>query len=216
MLEIRITDDGSPTVYSDTIGETYHSSHGAINESMHIYLNAGFEQCLKQDISVLEVGFGTGLNAVLTLLAAERRSKVCYTGIEKYPLDNALWMNLKYEYNQVDLGKHFANIHTCEWGTQVEMSPNFNLIKIKADFSSLSLQGGYDVIYYDAFSPDKQPELWTEEVFNRLYQHTNQLGVLTTYCAKGAVRRAMQTAGYDVERIRGPLGKREILRAVKC
>lgn len=212
---LQETADGSHTLYLPEIDETYHSTHGAINESLHVFLRAGFDFCVKPEISVLEVGFGTGLNAYLTAIESKNRTLVRYCSIEKFPLQESDWLQLNFakEYGGNEGLLH--SIQRAPWGVEVNLSSTFNLQKIEADFTCLSLSEKFDLIYYDAFSPDKQPELWTEQIFQTLYAHTNQGGVLTTYCAKGAVRRAMQQAGYLVERMPGPKGKREMLRAVK-
>ena len=162
---------------------------------------------------MLEVGFGTGLNAFLTLLASKNR-RIDYVGIEKFPLPDTCWKALNYGSFYENTATVFEKIHIAEWGKRLPITANFSLCKLQGDFLSLPLQGEYDVIFYDAFSPEKQPELWTDTVFQKLFNHTANGGTVTTYCAKGAVRRAMQAAGYTVERLAGPKGKREMLRAV--
>lgn len=215
LVELRQTEDGSHTLYFPEIDETYHSTHGAVNESLHVFIHAGFDLCVKQKLRVLEVGFGTGLNAYLAALASESRQQVHYTSVEKYPLSKEVWSHLNFASVHAQRDTLFADIHASAWGVETALLSTFHLLKLEADFSSLSLSSEYDVLFYDAFSPDKQPELWTEAVFRKLYAHTALGGVLTTYCAKGVVRRAMQAAGYSVERIPGPKGKREMLRARK-
>lgn len=214
-MEFLQTEDGSHTLYAPLIDETYHSTHGAINESLHVFMRAGFEQISKQKLRVLEVGFGTGLNAYLTALASSAKSAVYYTTVEKYPLPEKFWQLFNYPAMVGQNRALFQSLHTSPWNVETKLTPTFYLHKIEGDFSCLLLQEQFDLIFYDAFSPEKQPELWSEQIFEKLYNHTNSLGVLTTYCAKGAVRRAMQHAGYTVERIPGPVGKREMLRAIK-
>ncbi len=214
-IELRLSEDGSHTLYLPSIDETYHSIYGAINESMHIFIQEGFDICTKDNVRVLEVGFGTGLNAYLAALGSRKRRFVQYTTYEKFPLNKDTWSALNYHTIIRDDEALFKQIHLAAWETTVQLMPTFSIRKIQADFSLLSLSGQYDVIFFDAFSPDKQAELWTEEIFSRLYEHTANGGILTTYCAKGVVRRAMQAAGYVVARIPGPKGKREILRAIK-
>ena len=210
---IKKTLDGSHTIYLPAIDEHYHSVNGAVQESRHIFIDAGLKACKKNEIYVLEVGFGTGLNASLALLEAEQsRKKISYTAIELYPLMENEIAQLNYsEYT----GTAFQTIHSAKWGADVKISSHFAIRKILADFIVFDLQEKYDVIFFDAFSPEKQPEMWTENVFSRLYKHCNAEAILTSYCAKGKVRRAMQAAGFVVERLPGPLGKREILRARK-
>ena len=223
-FEVRMTEDGSHTLYVEGIDECYHSTHGAVQESAHIFITDGLktfastymqdENCeLPPQMSVLEVGFGTGLNAYLTILEAERlKIHIHYTSIELYPLSATVATQLNYPEI---LGKErdlFEKIHGLSWGEVHRVSSFFSLYKVQADFITYELRDRYDVIYFDAFSPEKQPEMWSEQCFGKLYNHCNENAVLTTYCAKGAVRRAMQSAGFIVERLPGPPGKREVLR----
>lgn len=220
-VEIQTTSDGSDTLYIPLLDEHYHSIHGAVQESMHVYIDSGFNKCLKNEISVLEIGFGTGLNTYLTLLsAANTEVSVYYTCIELYPLPMEVVNRLNYVKKNIFLcgdKEIFLTLHECLWNQKVEITPFFSLNKICTDFSKLEWLSDrkYDVIYFDAFAPDKQPEMWTQDIFDFLFKYTNTKGILTTYCAKGAVRRMMKQSGYIVERIPGPPGKREMLRAVK-
>ena len=215
--EIVLTEDGSHTLRVVEIDECYHSTHGAIQESTHIFIDAGLKEFTPVDeIRVLEIGFGTGLNAFLTLLDAEKNKKnIHYTTIELYPLpaDEVLLLNYPETLSE-DRGL-FEEIHRSPWGGDTEITSFFTLHKIKADFVGYKLQGLYDVIYFDAFSPEKQPEMWMEDGFCKIYEHSGDRAVITTYCAKGVVRRAMQSAGFVMERLPGPPGKREILRGRK-
>ncbi len=214
--QLKQTEDGSHTLYVTAIDETYHSVHGATNESLHVFIHAGFDLYRKKELNILEVGFGTGLNAYLTALSAEEGNKtVHYTSVEKYPIGEETWTQLNFAGNDADKQALFEKIHSTEWEKEICITDNFYLQKIQADFCNLDLKDDFDLIYYDAFSPEKQPELWTESIFQKLYLHTKPEGILTTYCAKGSVRRAMQAAGFTVERIPGPKGKREMLRARK-
>ena len=207
---LETTADSSHTISLPEINEHYHSINGAIQESKHVYIEAGFKQCRKQEIHVLEMGFGTGLNALLTALEAEHQKvKVAYAGLEKYPLSQDIINRLNYSELNLSL---FQAIHQAEWGKSKSINPFFCLQKIQIDFRDFNFQGKYDVVYYDAFSPDKQPEVWSQELFNKIFQAMNLGGILTTYCAKGNIRRMMQHAGFMVERIQGPPGKREMLR----
>jgi len=208
---IKKTLDGSHTIYVPAIDEHYHSVNGAMQESRHVFIDAGLKACKKSEIRVFEVGFGTGLNAKLALLEAEQSGKkINYTAIELYPLT-------ENEIAQLNYSEHtgFRAIHAASWNIDVKISPHFVIKKILADFTAFDLQEKYDVIFFDAFSPEKQPGMWTENIFLRLYEHCNTGAILTTYCAKGKVRRAMQAAGFAVERLPGPPGKREMLRAIK-
>ena len=227
-LQLQITTDGSHTLYIPEMEEHYHSVNGAIQESLFVYIERGFlaslemtdaglNQCKKRIINVLEFGFGTGLNAFLTLVETEKRNlKVNYTSIEKYPLPETVTKQLNYTKEFPEKFQAcFAQLHACEWEKFIPISDNFQLKKIQSDFSDFQFEDNYDVIFYDAFAPDKQHEVWSQEIFDNIFQHTNSNGILTTYCAKGNIRRMMQAAGFQTERIPGPPGKREMLRARK-
>ncbi|MDH6354033.1 tRNA U34 5-methylaminomethyl-2-thiouridine-forming methyltransferase MnmC [Dysgonomonas sp. PH5-45] len=219
---IESTADGSPTLYIPELDEHYHSVNGAIQESKHVFIDAGLRPIAQKskNISVLEIGFGTGLNALLTLLEGKKLNlNIHYTTLELYPLPLNLAEQLNYpEVLQTKDENLFINLHQAEWGKVVEITPNFTLHKIETDFSKPNFETGneaFNLIYLDAFAPNKQNGVWTQTVFNRLFGKTIQGGILTTYCAKGIVRRMMQQAGYTVERLPGPPGKREMLRAFR-
>jgi tRNA U34 5-methylaminomethyl-2-thiouridine-forming methyltransferase MnmC len=210
---IQSTADGSHTLFLPEMDEHYHSVNGAIQESKHVYIDAGLNQCPKETVHVLELGFGTGLNAFLTALeAAKSNRKVFYTTIEKFPLPDEIIDKLNYSDWDAAL---FQSLHRAEWETPVAIRPSFSLHKIQADFLSVDFPEFYDVVYYDAFAPDKQPEVWSQELFDKIYAKMNPNGIMTTYCAKGEIRRRMQKSGFSIERISGPPGKREMLRALK-
>ena len=212
-IEQIITADGSHTLFLPEMDEHYHSVNGAIQEAKHVYIEAGLNQCRKDTIYVLEMGFGTGLNALLTALEAEKRKiKVVYTGLEKYPLSSEIIEKLNHSVIHPNF---FHQIHSMKWGILKEITPFFTLQKIQTDFEDYIYPDKQDVIYYDAFAPDKQPEVWSLELFEKLFCSMKSEGILTTYCAKGIIRRMMQQAGFSVERIPGPSGKREMLRARK-
>ena len=215
--ELLITEDGSNTLYVPEIDECYHSSHGAIQESRHIFIEAGLKQCRKSEINVLEVGFGTGLNAFLTMIEAERSGKqIQYVSLEKYPVETEKALRLNYpEELSPEKRSFFELMHISAWNEKIQITPFFSLEKIKTDFTQYTPEHKFDVIFFDAFSPEKQPEMWTQERFELIYKHCNHGAILTTYCAKGVVRRSMQVAGFIVERLAGPPGKREILRGVR-
>ncbi|MBE6311981.1 MAG: SAM-dependent methyltransferase [Bacteroidales bacterium] len=214
---LTTTADGSNTLFVPEIDECYHSTNGAIQESEYIFIEHALRYHSQTNVEVLEIGFGTGLNDFLTLLEAERTGrKVHLTTIELYPIPEQTADLLNFA--KIIAPKNiddFKKLHACAWGEEVTITPHFSLTKIQTDFTKYHFGQTYDVIYFDAFSPEKQPEMWSEEIFEKLYLATSPEGVLTTYCAKGAVRRAMQKAGYTVERLPGPIGKREILRATK-
>jgi len=215
--ELLITSDGSHTLFVPEIDECYHSSHGAIQESRHIFIESGLKHCTKKEIRVLEIGFGTGLNAFLTLIEAERSGKkIHYISLEKYPVEVEKAFQLNYsDLIAPEFKEIFEKLHTSLWNEVAQISTFFSLKKVEADFTKYDFTEKYDVIFFDAFSPEKQPEMWTVEQFEKLYKCCNFEAVLTTYCAKGDIRRAMQKAGFKVERLQGPPGKREILRGIK-
>ncbi len=215
--ELKVTEDGSHTLFVPEIDECYHSTHGAIQESRHIFIEAGLKHCANPEISVLEVGFGTGLNAFLTLLEAEKSGRqIHYISLEKYPVEVEKALQLNYPGKLApDKRPLFEQMHTAKWNIEIQLTPFFTFRKIVADFTEFVFEDQFDVIYFDAFSPEKQPEMWSKELFSTIYVHCNPGAILTTYCAKGIVRRAMQDAGFTVERLPGPPGKREILRSLK-
>lgn len=216
---IVYTDDGSPTLYLPDIDEHYHSTFGAIQESLHIYIEQGLLQCNSKEISVLEIGFGTGLNAFLSCcFARQHKISLNYLCLEKFPLNNEEVSNLNYpektfpEYKEI-----FSKIHEAEWDKWVDISPEFRIKKIQADLITYEFDtpNFYDLLYYDAFAPSKQPEMWTEEVIQKVAATVKKDGIIVTYCAKGDVRRNFTSAGFKMERIPGPPGKKEILRGKK-
>jgi tRNA U34 5-methylaminomethyl-2-thiouridine-forming methyltransferase MnmC len=217
LSEIKITADGSHTLFVPSIDECYHSTYGAIQESQHIFIESGLNQCIKNRINILEIGFGTGLNAFLTFVEGNKcEKKIHFTTLEMYPIEieKALKLNFPEEIDNENR-IYFEKLHKANWNMDIEINDNFILRKIETDFTKYNFNEKFDLIYFDAFSPEKQPEMWTEELFKKLFSHCNIGAILTTYCAKGIVRRAMQSAGFKVERIPGPPGKREILRSTK-
>lgn len=219
MIQIEQTADGSNTLFVPELNEHYHSVKGALTESEHIFINMGLKHSTVSAPHVLEIGFGTGLNAFLTLLEAERSNRsVRFTTLERYPLNETVVRSLNYpEHIAPEHAASYDALHQAEWNTPVSISPHFTLCKIETDFTTYHFKDSYDVIYFDAFAPEKQPEMWSQTLFENLFRQTNPGGTLTTYCAKGVVRRMLQAAGFTVERLPGPPGgKREILRAVKA
>lgn len=217
-MELEKTADGSYTLYVPELDEHYHSVKGALTESQHIFIDMGLKHSMVAGPRILEIGLGTGLNCFLTFLSAGKTGqKIHYTGIERYPLDMETIRQLDYPtLIQQGHEKDYFAIHQAPWGTETPLSPEFTLLKIEGDFTHFQFEHGYDIIYFDAFAPEKQPEMWEQSLFNHLYEVLNEGGILTTYCAKGIVRRMLQAAGFTVERLPGPPGgKREILRATK-
>ncbi len=246
-MNIEQTNDGSYTLFVPELDEHYHSTKGALTESEHIFIRMGLEYWLasrqaetfpkantpiparnrkgneNSPVRILEIGFGTGLNAFLTLLATERlQCPVHYTTIELHPLSEELVRQLNYPAQIAPQQEEsFYALHRAEWNKEIAVDsqclqeglPFFTLYKIEGDYTQYNFTDRYDVIYFDAFAPEKQPEMWSQPLFDRLYALLNPGGILTTYCAKGVVRRMLQTAGFTVERLPGPPGgKREILR----
>lgn len=217
-IVIEQTADGLPTLYLPGMDEHYHSTKGALTEARHVYIDMALRARGKRDIHLLEVGFGTGLNAFLSLLEAQAQGlNLHYTTFELYPLAPEVTDRLDYPAHIApSMTPAFARLHSCEWNRPVAITPNFTLYKRQADFTCTPLEGLYDVVYFDAFAPEKQPEMWSCAIFRTLYDHLAPGGILTTYCAKGEIRRRLQATGFTVERLPGPAnGKREILRASK-
>jgi len=212
-IQIEKTADGSHTFFVPELNEHYHSVNGALTESKHVFIDAGLNQIDKKEISMLEIGFGTGLNAILSYREAKLKNiRIHYTAIELYPLDKIQTSQLNFS-DEIGINNSvFESLHSCEWDQDVCIDPLFTLHKIKGDLTKTRFNRKFDLIYFDAFAPDKQPEMWTPEIFSHLFEQTNPNGILTTYCAKGEVRRMLQAAGYITERLPGPPGKREMLR----
>ena len=211
--------DGSRTLYLEELDEHYHSTFGAIQESLHVFIREGFSRCILRNLRILEIGFGTGLNCYLTLMECLRKDvHVHYYAAEKFPVPQEIWNNLKYcDKMEDDNSGLFEKLHTIPWNCNVEINDQFTICKMECDV----LQTDFidlpqiDLVFFDAFSPEKQPELWDILVFEKIFSRMNFGGILVTYCAKGSVRRLLQTVGFTVERIPGPPGKREMLRAIK-
>lgn len=217
MNQLITTSDGSHTIYVPELNEHYHSIHGAVQESTFIFINSGFIFCKADPLNIFEVGFGTGLNALLTAMKSrDGVRKVNFTSIEKYPVGEDLIRMLNYHHFTGSEGKLiYERIHSAPWNINTNICKNFNLTKINGDFTAKPISGMYDLIYFDAFGPDKQPEMWTREIFTGIAGVTNKEGVLVTYSAKGEVKRNLKACGFDVELLPGPPGKRQIIRAVK-
>lgn len=228
--KIITTSDGSKTIHIEDWNEQYHSIHGAIQEANHVFIKHGLlfflEDCFterytsdiqSQPINILEIGFGTGLNAFLAFLKAEELQRpINYVGVEAYPVKVEEIQQLNYvelisEAHQVEFNK----MHSTTWEEVNKISPTFALEKQKKFFKEITDINTFDIIFFDAFGARVQPELWTEDIFLIMYKALKDKGVLVTYSAKGSVRRAMQAVGFVVERLPGPPGKREMLRARK-
>lgn len=219
--QIITTNDGSKTIQISEWNEQYHSTHGAIQEAEHVYINSGleyFKTDSTKEIHVLEVGFGTGLNALLTSIWAEKQQvKINYTGVEAYPVssDEIQLLNYPEQLSFPKATKLFTEIQHSEWKIFKKISEYFNLKKVQMFFEKIQYKNQFDVIYFDAFGARVQPELWTEFIFEIMHNAMRENGVLVTYSAKGSARRALQSVGFQVEIISGPPGKRHMIRAVK-
>ena len=235
--KIITTADGSNTIQIEEWNEQYHSIHGAIQEANHVYIKHGLLFCIDQqkpsiensrtlenttptspDLSILEIGFGTGLNAFLTLLQADKHQlKVRYVGVEAFPISSNEIEALNYTEQLQVSGENmlFKEMHEISWENDRRLTPYFTLQKQQKLFKDITDQSQFDLIYFDAFGARVQPELWTESIFKIMFDALKVNGVLVTYAAKGSVRRAMQSVGFDVEKLPGPPGKREMLRARK-
>jgi tRNA U34 5-methylaminomethyl-2-thiouridine-forming methyltransferase MnmC len=215
--QLITTSDGSHTIFVPELNEHYHSIHGAVQESLFIFIKNGFEVCESDPLNIFEVGFGTGLNALLTAINSRAGTReVNYTSIEKYPLDEKIINSLNHHYFAGENGKEIFNlIHSSPWNINVNICKHFNLEKIGMDFTNEPPSGRYDLIYFDAFGPDKQPEMWTREMFAGIAAVTNKNGILVTYSAKGEVNRNLKASGFEVTLLPGPPGKRQMIRAVK-
>jgi tRNA U34 5-methylaminomethyl-2-thiouridine-forming methyltransferase MnmC len=222
-MNIRLykTEDGSFSLFNEALKETYHSKHGAVNESLHVFIKSGLSEASVKinTIRILEVGFGTGLNALLTAdYCYINNVKVYYTTLEPYPIDQVVYKQLNYsEYCRLPNGLNlFIQLHQAPWEEEISIANNFTFKKSQSGIDQFDLPDDFfDLIYFDAFAPDIQPELWTTKIFEKIYNTTATNGILVTYAAKGQVRRDLQSVGFHVERIPGPKGKREMLRGKK-
>ena len=221
--KIITTSDGSKTIQIEDWNEQYHSIHGAIQEANHVFIKHGllfyFENIAiaLEPIKILEIGFGTGLNAFLTLIKSEAlKQPITYVGVEAYPVETEEIQQLNYvELISEDHKSQFHTMHEVPWESEHQITSNFHLEKQQKYFKDLRLKNTFNIIYFDAFGARVQPELWTEDIFAIMFSALKTNGVLVTYSAKGSVRRAMQSVGFTVERLPGPPGKREMLRAQK-
>ena len=217
-ISLILTKDGSYTFRNDSLGEPYHSINGAITESMHVFINRGLKEHQGSDLRIFEVGFGTGLNALLSLICSETCNiSINYSAIELYPLGKCKWSLLNYgDFCPPEYSTFMGLLHMAEWEIPVAITKKFVIRKIRADILNYDdVDTYYDIVYFDAFSPEIQPELWNIEMFRKIYSMMNWNGILVTYSAKGDVRRALEAAGFKTERLEGPQGKRHMLRAKK-
>lgn len=216
--EIVQTLDGSTTIFLPEWNENYHSKHGAIQEAKHVFIKNGFSLFKEKNHSILEIGFGTGLNAFITFLEAKKNKiHVSYTGVEAYPVDfeEIIQMNYVQQLDATEFEPHFKKMHDSEWNQTIEIAPEFRLTKRKQFFNEIKDVETFDLIYFDAFGYRVQPELWSTEIFKKMYTALKSGGILVTYAARGVVKRSMLEVGFTVEKLEGPPGKREMFRATK-
>lgn len=214
-IQTVMSRDGSHSLFSAYYGEHYHSLEGAVTESQHIFINNGLLKSRKKEIAVLEMGFGTGLNAFLSLRESRLNPelKINYTGIEKHPLENTVTEQLNYP-EITGLNKRlFTKMHKARINVHTKIIDNFFLTKIVGDIRELKLKPAFDLVFYDAFSPEKQAELWTDDIFIKIRNLLNPGALLLTYSSKGTVKQALRNTGFKVSRLPGPPGKRHILKA---
>lgn len=216
-LQIVSTKDGSQTILNEALGSTYHSRHGALTESQHVFIAKGLEKVLESgmtEITILEMGFGTGLNTLLTaIIAAERNIQINYHALELFPLPESVWMEYQLPDELAENRALFESLHREDWNKEVSINTNFSITKHQISLLDFDPSAKFDLVYYDAFEPETQPELWTQDVFEKLDNWMNPKGILTTYCCKGYVRRNMLGAGFEVTKVSGPPGKREMIVA---
>ena len=217
--EIIITQDGSSSIYIPELDETYHSKFGAIQEAKHVFIKNGLD--LFEDgsgISILEIGFGTGLNALITLLEAEKRNlKINYVGVEAYPIpfDEISQLNYVTQLESLEKQVDFEKMHASNWEEEIAINSNFTLTKRKQSFEEISDENTFDLIYFDAFGFTVQPDLWNEAIFEIMFKSLKNRGILTTYACRTSIKKAMQHAGFQTLKLPGAPGKREMLRALK-
>lgn len=214
MNNIVSTNDGSATFFSNNFEETYHSTHGARSESKHVFIHHGLHYLShKARLKVFELGFGTGLNTLLTLQESSDQT-IDYHSVEKYPLKFNDYSSFKasLHYNEQTV---YETIISAKWNTSTQINSYFNLTKYHVCIQKFNMSNNYDIIYFDAFSPRKQPELWEPFILNKMHDCLNKEGFLVTYCAKGQVKRDLSSIGFHVETLPGPPGKREMIRAIK-
>lgn len=218
MLQIITTHDGSHSLLNPELNETYHSVHGARQESLHVFIKHGLELVaqLKNPVKILEIGFGTGLNALLTADYAEKNNlKIEYTSLEAFPVNESIWQQLNYPQTKRE-AEIFYQLHHAAWNEWTEPIPGFMLKKINTTLQLASLGHDYfDLVYFDAFAPNKQPEMWAMPMLQKTIESLTDKGVFVTYCAKGQLKRDLASLNTTVEALQGPPGKREMIRAIK-
>lgn len=218
-IKIITTEDGSHSLFDEELNETYHSTRGARGESEHVFIKEGLEHWISEnrndEIKVLEIGLGTGLNAFLTAQFAKKRNqRIHFTSLEPFPIEKDIYENLNF-YQSEDERGILLKIHSCEWGGGINLSKNFNFFKTQSKLEEFASDELFDIIYFDAFAPSKQPEVWSLENIQKCFDLLEKGGILTTYCAQGQFKRNLKEAGFEVETLQGAMGKKEMVRATK-
>ncbi len=214
--KLVITNDGSHSIFNPEVNETYHSKHGAIVEAEYIFIKHGFSAVNKKTLTILEIGFGTGLNALLTSQkATQKKVTVNYHTMELYPVNKDKYKKLNFT-DLIGMEKDdLLDLHQSEWEKECQITDYFKLTKSKSSLENYTSKTKFDIIYFDAFSPEKQPELWTDIIFKKMHEYLKEDGFLVTYCAKGVVKRTMKAVGFEIVVLDGPTGKRQMTRANK-
>ena len=221
-IKIITTEDGSHSLYHEGLKETYHSFHGALQESVHVFIEKGLrfwrnKSGMPKEVAIFEVGFGTGLNALLAAqFAMENEVKISFTTIEPFPLDTEIVEQLNYAnaIGQGSLKEIFDQLHTSKWEEAVEISPFFSFLKSKSKLEDFQTEKRFDVLFFDAFAPNKQAELWTADILQKCFSLLKDGGVFTTYSAKGQLKRDLKSVGFELETLPGPPGKKEMVRGI--
>lgn len=218
--QLFFTQDGSHSIFSEQFGVSYHSKYGAIQETQHVFIDAGLmpKMLQQKEIAVLDIGFGTGLNAYMTLLESIKNElQTTYVAFEAFPIGKEQVKQLNYPQllNASSSAPYFSLLHELEWDQSLQLHDNFSFTKYLASFQDINFKASFDLIYFDAFAPSAQPELWETDLLGKMYQALKLNGMLVTYCAKGQVKRNLKEVGFKVEKLKGPPGKREMTRAVK-
>ncbi|MDO4727369.1 MAG: tRNA (5-methylaminomethyl-2-thiouridine)(34)-methyltransferase MnmD [Bacteroidota bacterium] len=217
--EFILTSDGNPTILLPELQETYHSKKGAVAEAYHVFIDNGYHFFQdKEQLSILEFGFGTGLNALVTIeQCIGKEQQVKYTTIEAYPLEEKEYASINYQQVNDSLGNDtiYKDLHTAPWNVWAEICPNFYLKKIRNTFEDVALTDKFDLVYFDVFGYRVQPELWSEFIFKKVYQALNSGGILTTYACRKTIIENMKKAGFSIEKKQGACGKREMLIGFK-
>jgi len=220
-LDIILTGDGSHTLYVPELDETYHSRHGAIRESQHVFIENGLKYLLEswesKKVKILEVGFGTGLNVLVTEEFCQLSPHIVfeYTSLEPFPIPHEINKKLNYTEEFALNNKSWVALHSAQWGETVQLLPNFELTKLKSKIQDFETGDHFNLVFFDAFAPSKQPEMWDIRIFEKIFNMLRPGGILVTYCAQGQFKRTLNEAGFKVEALPGPPGKKEMVRACK-